>query len=92
MTLERWTKSESLEEAEEYHKRYNYAVTNQIRRQILRLLDEGKSEEEIMHSLSLTEKQLEYHLRILEWGFCIERSGDKWVVTDAGRIVDKIRR
>lgn len=28
MGLEDWIKAESLEKAEEYHKRYNYAVSN----------------------------------------------------------------
>ncbi|WP_290596217.1 MULTISPECIES: helix-turn-helix domain-containing protein [unclassified Archaeoglobus] len=91
MSLEEWIKAESLEKAEEYHKRYNYAITNSIRRKILRMIQEGKSEEEIMQSLSITKKQLDYHLKILEYGFCIKREGDRWIVTEAGNIVDKIR-
>lgn len=48
MSVEKWIKAKTIEEAEEYHKRYNYAITNPIRRKILRLIDEGKNEEEIM--------------------------------------------
>ncbi|AAB91060.1 MULTISPECIES: helix-turn-helix domain-containing protein [Archaeoglobus] len=91
MSLEEWIKADSLEKADEYHKRYNYAVTNPVRRKILRMLDKGRSEEEIMQTLSLSKKQLDYHLKVLEAGFCIERVGERWVVTDAGKIVDKIR-
>ena len=91
MSVEKWVNAKTLKEAEEYHKRYNYAVTNRIRRSIIRLLDQGKSEQEIMKELNLTEKQLEYHLKILEWGFCVEKRDNRWVVTKEGKIVDKIK-
>ncbi|RLI77236.1 ArsR family transcriptional regulator [Archaeoglobales archaeon] len=90
MTVEKWINAATLKEAEEYHRRYNYAITNATRRKILRLIDEGKSEEEVMKILSLTRKQLNYHLKVLEWGFCIEKVGKEWVVTKEGRIIDKI--
>ena len=92
MSVEKWIKAKTIEEAEEYHKRYNYAITNPIRRKILRLIDEGKNEEEIMLETNLTEKQLGYHLKILEWGFCIGRKGNGWVLTKEGRIIDKIKK
>ena len=91
MGIEKWVNAKTLEEGEEYHKRYNYAVTHSIRRKILRLIDEGKSEDEIVSELGLKKNQLEYHLKILEWGFCIERKGDRWVITKEGKIVDKIK-
>ncbi len=91
MSVERWVNASTLEESEEYHKRYNYAITNSTRRRILRLIDEGKTEEEIMSALSLSEQQLNYHLKILEWGFCIERKGDRWVITKEGKIIDRIK-
>jgi DNA-binding transcriptional ArsR family regulator len=91
MSLEEWIKADSLEKADEYHKRYNYAVSNPVRRKILRMLDEGKTEEEIMQNLSLSRKQLDYHLKVLEAGFCVERLKGRCVVTEAGKIVDKIR-
>jgi predicted transcriptional regulator len=92
MSVEKWIKAKTLKEAEEYHKRYNYAVTNPIRRSIIRLLLEGKDETEILSELKITENQLQYHLKILEWGFCIKRDGSRWVVTKEGKIVDKIRK
>jgi predicted transcriptional regulator len=91
MSVEKWVKASTLEESEEYHKRYNYAVTNSIRRKILRLIDEGKTEEEIMSILGLSEQQLRYHLKVLEWGFCIEKKGDRWVITKEGKIIDRIK-
>jgi len=90
MSIEKWVKAKTLEEAESYHKRYNYAITNATRRKILKLIDEGKDEKEIMETLCLTKKQLDYHIKILEWGFCIEKVGKGWVVTKEGRIIDKI--
>ena len=90
MSVEKWIKAKTLEEAEEYHKRYNYAITNPIRRKIMRLIDEGKGEEEIASEIGLSEKQLRYHLSILEWGFCIEKKGNRWILTKEGRIIDKI--
>jgi predicted transcriptional regulator len=92
MSVKKWVNAKSLEEAEEYHKRYNYAITNPIRRKIIRLIDEGKNQAEICNELNLSERQLQYHLRILEWGFCIEKSKESWIVTKEGRIVDKIKR
>lgn len=91
MSVEKWVNASTLEESEEYHKRYNYAITNPIRRKILRLIDEGKTEEEIKSALSLSEQQLSYHLKILEWGFCIERKGERWVITKEGKIIDRIK-
>ncbi len=92
MSVEKWINAKSLEEAEEYHKRYNYAISNSVRRRIIRLIDEGKNESEIASELGLSRKQLEYHLKILEWGFCIENRDGRWVVTKEGKIVDRIRK
>jgi predicted transcriptional regulator len=91
MGIEKWVNAKTLGESEEYHKRYNYAITNSIRRKILRLIDDGRTEKEILSELGLRENQLQYHLKILEWGFCIEQRGDKWVITKEGKIIDKIK-
>ncbi len=91
MGVEKWINAKTLEESGEYHRRYNYAITNPVRRKILRLIDEGKSEREIMSEIGLKESQLQYHFKILEWGFCVERKGDGWIVTEEGKIVNKIK-
>ena len=86
---ESWSKySDSIEKSREYHKRYQIAVNNPIRRQILKLLLKGKKLNIIKHELNLSDSQLEYHLKILEWGFCIEREGEDIRVTKEGTVVN----
>ncbi|MBO8183357.1 MAG: winged helix-turn-helix transcriptional regulator [Archaeoglobus sp.] len=91
MVAEKWVRAKTLEESGEYHRRYSYAVKNATRRKILRLIDEGKLDGEIRWELGLNESQLNYHLKILEWGFCIERKNGRWVITEEGKIVDRIK-
>ncbi len=85
---ESWSKYQgSIEKSREYHKRYQIAVNNPLRRKILKLISEGKGLNKIKDELKLSDKELEYHLKILEWGFCIERKGDKVVLTKEGEVV-----
>ena len=86
---ESWSKySDSIEKSREYHKRYQIAVNNPVRRRILKLLLEGKKLNTIKRELNLSDSELEYHLKILEWGFCIERDGEEVRVTKEGMVVD----
>ena len=86
---ESWSRySDTLEKSREYHKRYQIAVSSPLRRKILRLVKEGKSEAEIGKILGLDRRQLEYHLRILEWGHCIDRSDGRLEITKEGLVVD----
>lgn len=88
---EKWSQySDSIEKSREYHKRYQIAVNNPLRRQILKLLLKGKKLNTIKRELNLSDSQLEYHLKILEWGFCIEREGDEITVTKEGEVVNFI--
>ena len=83
--------SDTIEKNREYHERYHKAVNNPVRKKILKLLKEGKNYDEIMMALKLNEKNFEYHLKILEWGFCIERDKEdrkKIILTKEGEIVD----
>ncbi len=85
---ESWSKYQgSIEKSREYHKRYQIAVNNPLRRKILKLISKGKGLNKIKDELKLSDKELEYHLKILEWGFCIERKGDKVVLTKEGEVV-----
>ncbi len=85
---ESWSQySETLEKSKEYHSKWHIAVSSPVRREILKLLAEGKNEDEIMEMLKLSKKQLDYHVEILQWGFCIHREGDRWVVTKEGEVV-----
>jgi DNA-binding transcriptional ArsR family regulator len=80
--------SGSIEKSRIYHERYHKAVANPVRKEILRMLADGVDEDEIMKRLNLTRKELDYHLKILEWGFCIERSENGWKITKEGEIID----
>lgn len=84
-----WEKySDSIEKSRIYHERYHKAVANPVRKEILKMIAEGKSEEEIMGKLNLSKKELDYHLKVLEWGFCIERKDDRWKITKEGEIIE----
>ncbi|AGK61685.1 hypothetical protein Asulf_01714 [Archaeoglobus sulfaticallidus PM70-1] len=79
--------STSLEKSKEYHRRYHIAVSSPLRRKILKLIAEGKNKQEIAKSLGLSEKNLDYHLKILEHGFCIKINGDRISLTKEGEII-----
>lgn len=84
-----WEKySDSIEKSRVYHERYHKAVANPVRKEILKMIAEGKNEEEIMEKLNLSKKELDYHLKILEWGFCIERKDGRWKITKEGEIIE----
>ncbi|WP_290597385.1 MULTISPECIES: winged helix-turn-helix domain-containing protein [unclassified Archaeoglobus] len=80
--------SGSIEKSRIYHERYHKAVSNPVRKSILKMIAEGKNEEEIVEKLGISKKELEYHLRMLEWGFCIERTEEGWKITKEGEIID----
>ncbi len=89
---ERWSEfSESIEKSREYHKRYQIAVNSPMRRKILKMIRDGKTLDQIKEETGLDDKNLEYHLEILEWGFCIERDGDKIHITKEGEVIDHIQ-
>jgi len=91
--MESWSRySETLEKSKEYHNRYHIAVSSPVRRKILKLIADGKSEDEILEILKLSKKQLNYHLEILQWGFCIHREEDRWVVTKEGEVVHHLEK
>ena len=90
---ESWSQySDTLEKSKKYHNRYHIAVSSPVRRKILKLIAEGKNEDEILETLELSKKQLDYHLEILQWGFCIHREGDRWVVTKEGEVVHHLEK
>jgi len=84
-----WEKfSSNIEDSRVYHERYHRAVANPKRKRILQLIAKGKGVDEIMRELGISWRELQYHLQILEWGFCIERRNGKWVLTKEGEVVD----
>ncbi len=90
---ESWSRySESLDKSREYHKRWLIAISNEVRRKILEMIDDGRNEEEILKILRIDKKELDYHLKILEWGFCIQKEDDKWILTKEGEIVKFLKK
>lgn len=84
------TFSRSLELSREYHEKYHRAIANPIRREILKLIRRGLSEEEIAKSLQISLSELEYHVQVLQHGFCVEKRDGKLVVTKEGEVVEYI--
>ena len=87
------TVTDSMEETKQRHRRYLRAVNNPIRRKILRSIEKGKTNiVSISDDIGTDEKTLSWHLRILEDGFCIERTtnGDQeeFKLTQEGLVVD----
>ena len=89
------TIGDSLEETKEYHLRYLRAVNNPLRRKILRALKVGDATIETLQSRTgLDAGTLEWHLSILEHGFCVEkevRDGETlYKLTKEGKVVDYV--
>ena len=83
------TVTDSMEETKDRHRRYLRAVNNPIRRDILRAIEEGKDTiTSISEATNLDIKTLDWHLKILEDGFCIERTQEKYVLTKEALVVD----
>lgn len=84
-----------MEETKEYHLRYLRAVNNPLRREILRALKEGEATIDDLTSITrLDAKVLDWHLSILEHGFCVEKEvkeeGTVYRLTQEGKVVDYV--
>jgi DNA-binding transcriptional ArsR family regulator len=82
----------SMKETKEYHTRYLRAINNPTRRKILRSLKGGcKTIMDLKSDTGLDTTILNWHLDILENGFCVEkdiRSGDiTYKRTQEGEVV-----
>ena len=87
------TVADSMEETKERHRRYLRAVNNPIRRKILRSIEKGNTTlASISEDTGTDEKTLDWHLRILEDGFCVEKTTEgeleKYTLTKEGLVVD----
>jgi DNA-binding transcriptional ArsR family regulator len=85
----------TMEETKEYHERYLRAVNNPLRRDILRALKDGDATLKTLESITgLDAKTLDWHMSILEHGFCVEREdeGGKTLyrLTQEGKVVDYV--
>jgi len=83
----------SIEETRKYHTRYLRAINSPLRREILRALREGYSTiEDLQSRTGLDKDALNWHLSVLEHGFCIEtdiKQGERFYkLTQEGRVID----
>ncbi len=82
-----------MEDTRDRHRRYMRAIQHPVRRDILRAMEKGASTmDDFVRDLGEEPKVLDWHLKSLEHGFCIERVGDKFALTKEGRIVDYLDR
>ena len=84
-----------MEETKDRHRRYLRAVNSPVRRSILRAIKNGNHTVKALSSImGLDPKTLEWHLKLLEYGFCVEREqgkdGDIFRLTKEGLVVDYI--
>lgn len=85
----------SMEETKDRHRRYLRAVNHPLRRRMLRALKEGdETIESLEERLGVDAKTLDWHMRILEHGFCVERveedGATRFVLTQEGLVVDYV--
>uniref|UniRef100_A0A7J2TJ81 ArsR family transcriptional regulator n=1 Tax=Archaeoglobus fulgidus TaxID=2234 RepID=A0A7J2TJ81_ARCFL len=83
--------SGSIELSREYHERYHRAIASPVRRKILKLLALGFSEDEIMKELGISRSELDYHIKVLIRGFCVEKIGERFVLTKEGKVVERFQ-
>lgn len=89
------TVSNSLEETKERHKRYLRAMSNPIRRKIIRLIREGSNTiRKLEKNLEMDKKTLAWHIKMLQDGYCLEtyfiNEVEHFKVTEEGNVVDYI--
>ena len=87
------TIGKNMEETKEYHQRYLRAINSSVRRKILRTLRESDgSMEALAPVMGMDERTLNWHLSILEYGFCIEKEESEgktlYRLTKEGEVVD----
>ena len=79
----------SMEETKDRHRRYLRAVNNPVRRNILRSMQEGNDTlEAISAHVELDPDTIEWHMRMLIDGFCVEYVNSKYILTQEGEVVD----
>lgn len=86
----------SIEETRRYHKRYLRAINSPLRREILRALKEGYTTiEDLQSRTGLDNGALNWHLSVLEQGFCIEKDIEEgklvYKLTQEGKVVDYLK-
>ncbi len=88
--------SESIEETRRYHRLYLRAVNNPLRRKILLAIKEGyNSMNDIQKETGIDKTNLEWHLSILEHGFCVEKIAESgkllYNLTKEGQLIEYLK-
>ena len=86
-------REKSLEETREYHQQYLRAISNPVRRKILRAIRDGHSTRTALQShTGLAVDALEWHLSVLEHDFCIVKESREgqivYTLTQEGKVID----
>jgi DNA-binding transcriptional ArsR family regulator len=86
------TIGDTMEDTKERHRRYIRAVNHPLRRRILKAIKEGyDTMQSLEESLHVDAKTLDWHLRLLEYGYCVERIDDtRFTLTQDGLVVDHV--
>ena len=90
------TIGKSMDETREYHKRYLRAVSNPLRIKILRAIKNGfLNIEDLKSHTGLDDYTLNWHLRVLEAGFCVEKDTTEgklvYTLTQEGRVIEHLK-
>ena len=87
----------SMDETKEYHKRYLRAINNPIRIKILRAVKDGfLNIADLKLHTGLDVETLNWHLHVLENGFCIETDTIEgklvYKLTQEGRVIEYLKK
>jgi predicted transcriptional regulator len=83
----------TMEETKERHVRYYRAIQNPVRRTILRSMQKGNLNiEALANDTGLNIETLDWHIKMLEHGFCVERVENEgrtiFKLTQEGKIIE----
>ena len=86
-----------MDETREYHKRYFRAISNPLRIKILRAIKDGfLNVEDLELRTGLDASTLNWHLSILENGFCVEKDATEgklvYKLTHEGRVIEYLEK
>jgi len=84
-----------MEETKELHIRYLRAISNPVRREILRILKtQPTTITDLQTKTRIDTKNLKWHLDILEWADCVVKDSTnleiKYSLTQYGKVVDYV--
>ena len=87
------TIGKSIEETRRYHLLYLRAVSNPLRRRMLRAIRDGCGTiEDLRSATGLNTDAVKWHLSVLEHGFCVEKDVEDgkifYKLTREGRVID----